>query len=304
MVVGFINILKPPGCTSHDVVQRLRRLLQQKRIGHGGTLDPLAVGVLPVAVGKATRLLEYLQLEEKSYRAEFIVGIRTDTQDLSGRVLSRVACSEIKYEDLQEAANYFTGTIKQVPPMTSAVHFRGQRLYKLARQGLEVERPAREVNIKQFRLVRCWREEPYIRVMADITCSKGTYIRTLGADWGDFLGYGATLAFLIRSRVGNFKLEEAWTMEEIEASIDRGDRQFLLPLAAGLSHLPLINLTPKVVKPVVNGAAVKLAELAPTAAIKMGSVFRLEIDGKLVAVARVVTGAGGERLLQPQKVFR
>ncbi|MDN5325732.1 MAG: tRNA pseudouridine55 synthase [Moorella sp. (in: firmicutes)] len=305
MVMGFVNVLKPPGLTSHDVVQELRRLLKVKKIGHGGTLDPLAAGVLPVAVGTATRLLEYLQGGDKAYRAEFILGLKTDTQDLGGRVLARTPCPPFTEKDLQAATGPFTGTIKQVPPMVSAVHYQGRRLYELAREGLEVERPARQVTIHEFRLVRAWPEGPYYRALMDITCSRGTYIRTLGADWGDYLGVGATLAFLLRTRAGSFRLADAWTLEEIAGAINRGEGNFLLPPAAGLAHLPVIIVPGEFIRHVSNGVALKGDVCQSLPSLREGDVVRLETgEGKLLALARAEINSRGAFLLKPHKVLK
>ncbi|WP_258360867.1 tRNA pseudouridine(55) synthase TruB [Moorella sulfitireducens (nom. illeg.)] len=304
MTAGFINILKPPGLTSHDVVQELRRLLKERRIGHGGTLDPMAAGVLPVAAGRATRLLEYIQAGGKAYRAEFILGLKTDTQDLGGRVLARPGCRGFTLAELQEAARPFTGSISQVPPMVSAVHFEGRRLYELAREGLEVERPARLVNIEKFQVLQGWPDGPFFRVLADITCSKGTYIRTLGADWGDYLGCGATLAFLLRTRAGSFKLEEAWTLEEIAGQVAKGGREFLLPPAAGIAHLPAAVVTGKAVKAAASGAAVDPDGCTLVPALRPGHLVRLETPaGVLLAVARVVPKGEGY-CFKPEKVLQ
>ncbi|MBC7325517.1 MAG: tRNA pseudouridine(55) synthase TruB [Moorella sp. (in: Bacteria)] len=304
MVAGFINVLKPPGLTSHDVVQALRRLLQVKRVGHGGTLDPLATGVLPVAVGKATRLLEYIQGGGKAYRAEFILGLKTDSQDLSGRVLASPGCRDLQLEEIQAAARRFTGTITQVPPMVSAVHYRGRRLYELAREGLEVARPPRRVTIHQFEVLKVWPERGYYRVLADIACSGGTYIRTLGADWGDYLGCGATLAFLLRTRAGSFKLEEAWTLEEIRAGLARGDRGFLLPPVAGIAHLPAAIVKDKAIKAVQNGATISPADCARLPVLRPGAIIRLEAPATgLLALARVVARDQEEYGLKPEKVL-
>lgn len=305
MVVGFINVLKPPGFTSHEVVQELRRLLKVKRIGHGGTLDPLAAGVLPVAVGKATRLLEYLQGGVKAYRAEFILGLKTDTQDLGGRVLARKHCPPFTERDLQAATGPFTGTIMQVPPMVSAVHYQGRRLYELAREGLEVERPARQVTIHEFRLIRSWPDGPYYRALMDITCSRGTYIRTLGADWGDYLGVGATTAFLLRTRAGSFRLADAWTLEEIAGAIERGKGNFLLPPAVGLAHLPGIIVPDEFIRHVINGIPLKGDVCRPLPSIRNGDMVRLEtVEGQLLALARVETDTRGAFLLKPCKVLK
>lgn len=301
---GFINVLKPPGLTSHDVVRILRRYLQEKRIGHGGTLDPGAAGVLPVGVARATRLLEYIQAGGKAYRAEFILGLKTDTQDLGGRVQESKACRSFSVDELQAAALKFTGTIIQVPPMVSAVHYQGRRLYELARQGQEVERPARQVLIQRFAILRVWLEGPFTRVLADIACSGGTYVRTLGADWGDYLGCGATLAFLLRTRAGRFRLEEAWTLEEIAASIRRGNLDFILPPAAAIAHLPGITVKEKALKAVTNGAIIKAADCLQVPALEPGVTVRLETPaGDLLALARVFARDGGY-YFKPDKVLQ
>jgi len=304
MSTGFINVLKPPGLTSHDVVQALRRILQERRVGHGGTLDPLAAGVLPVAVGKATRLLEYIQGGSKAYRAEFILGLKTDSQDLGGRLLARSGCPWLKLEELQAAARHFTGTIDQVPPMVSAVHYQGRRLYELARQGQEVERPPRRVTIHQFKVLKGWPDGVFYRFLADITCSRGTYVRTLGADLGDYLGCGATLAFLLRTRAGNFTLAKAWTMEEIGAQVAGGRQDFLLPPAAAVAHLPVAVVSEDAVKTVVSGAAIDAAACLQPPELEPGATVRLETAaGTLLALARVIASKNGICRLKPDKVM-
>ncbi|MBE3571641.1 MAG: tRNA pseudouridine(55) synthase TruB [Moorella humiferrea] len=304
MINGFINVLKPPGPTSHDVVQTLRSILKEQRIGHGGTLDPMAAGVLPIAVGRATRLLEYIQAGGKTYRAEFILGLKTDTQDLAGQILARPGCSGFSLEELQKAALRFTGTITQMPPMVSAVHYKGRRLYELAREGQEVKRPQRLVKIYAFRILKAWPDGAFYRAMADISCSKGTYIRTLGADWGDYLGCGAALAFLIRTRAGGFKLDEAWTLEEIQERAAAGDFSFLLPPVAALTHLPAVVVKERAVKQVLNGTPLKDDDWNLNTPLQQGQLVRLEgEDGHLLAVARVTAGKGG-LYLKPDKVFK
>ncbi len=251
---GLINVLKPPGMTSHDVVAFLRRLFGIQRIGHTGTLDPGASGVLPVCVGRGTRVAEFLLGKDKEYRGEMVLGIHTDTHDAGGSVLSRCAppvkCDRARLEALFRE---HTGEIRQVPPMVSAVHYQGRRLYELARRGRSVERKARRVFVSRFEILRVQEDLPYPRVLFEITCSKGTYVRSLCAEIGRKLGCGAYLSFLVRTASGGFRLEEAHTLEEIEEMWQRGDLSFLLPLDCALQDLPALSVKEKAVRNVLNG---------------------------------------------------
>lgn len=214
MIHGIINIYKERGYTSHDVVGKLRGILKQKKIGHTGTLDPEAEGVLPVCLGKATKLCDLLTDKDKTYRAVLLLGKMTDTQDLTGTVLaeSPVTCTE---EEAKAAVLSFVGEYDQIPPMYSALKVNGQKLCDLARAGKEVERKARRVTIHEIRIVSV--ELP--RITMEVTCSKGTYIRTLCQDIGEKLGCGGCMESLLRTRVSRFKLEDAWKLEEVEALV-------------------------------------------------------------------------------------
>ncbi len=210
---GILNILKPPGMTSFDVVSWLRGVLKTKKIGHTGTLDPMATGVLPVCVGKATKAIEYMMDKDKLYRAELTLGSATDTQDSSGTVIS---CTEIISTDseITEAILSFKGRYMQLPPMYSAIKVDGRKLYELAREGTEIERKPRELEIYSIDIIKIDRDSE-VRVLLDVHCSKGTYIRTLCADIGDKLGCGGHMSFLLRKKAGAFGLESALTLEEI-----------------------------------------------------------------------------------------
>lgn len=210
---GILNVLKPPGMTSFDVVAHLRGLLGIRKIGHAGTLDPLAVGVLPVCAGRATRAIEFLMEKDKHYRAELTLGIVTDTQDSSGKVISSVM-PERSDEEIEDAVNSFTGKYLQIPPMYSALRVDGKRLYKLARDGIEIERQHREVEIYSVQVLAIDRKDG-IKVLFDVHCSKGTYIRTLCADIGECLGCGGHMSFLLRKRAGYFDISAAYTLEEL-----------------------------------------------------------------------------------------
>ncbi|MDW7674307.1 MAG: tRNA pseudouridine(55) synthase TruB [Bacillota bacterium] len=215
----FINCLKPPGMTSHDVVSYLRKKLNTKRIGHTGTLDPAVAGVLPMAVGKATRAIEYLN-DDKKYRCEALLGLSTETQDLFGAVTQKLGCQGITEQQILANLEKFKGTINQVPPMYSAIKIKGKRLYELARVGKEVEVPARTVEIKELQVISIIKKDNFYLVLFDIWCEKGTYVRTICHDLGKLLGCGGAMSFLIRMEAGPFKIEDAVTLEEIASNRD------------------------------------------------------------------------------------
>lgn len=234
---GIINVYKEKGYTSHDVVAKLRGILRMKKIGHTGTLDPEAEGVLPVCLGKGTRLCDMLTEKTKTYRAVMLLGVETDTQDATGTVTASheekaMALSE---EQVREALESFLGVYQQVPPMYSALKVGGKKLYELARAGKEVERAARPVEILELQV-----EEICLpRVTFQVTCSKGTYIRTLCYDAGRKLGCGACMESLLRTRVERFLLEDSLTLAQIEALRDEGRvEDHVLPVDAVFAELP------------------------------------------------------------------
>lgn len=211
MVDGFINVLKPPGMTSHDIVGHLRRLYGMKKIGHAGTLDPAAAGVLPVALGKGTRMLEFMDNDTKTYKVELLLGTETDTGDDTGKVLQEVEYTMPSREKILEVLNSFLGKIKQCPPIYSAIKINGKKACDLARKNQMVEMPEREVEIFSID----FQETTETGFIFTVHCSKGTYIRSLCMDIGKKLGIVSTMAFLIRTQVGKFTLENSFTMEEI-----------------------------------------------------------------------------------------
>ena len=211
---GFINVLKPTGLSSHDVVDIVRRIFKQKRVGHAGTLDPAAAGILPIALGRAARLVEYMEGADKSYRAEIAFGYATDTGDVYGDVIERVENPMLpSEEELRSVLGKFVGEIEQTPPAYSAIKVGGQRAYDLARQGAAVEIPTRTVRIHQLELVHA--DAAHARILVDVDCAKGTYIRSLCTDIGTALGLPATMRFLLRTRVGGFMLADSYTLEEL-----------------------------------------------------------------------------------------
>lgn len=217
MIHGVINVYKEKGFTSHDVVAKLRGILKQKKIGHTGTLDPDAVGVLPVCLGSATKLCDMLTDRNKEYIAQLQLGVVTDTQDMTGKVLKK---SEVwhKEEEIRKVILSFQGESTQIPPMYSALKVNGKKLYELAREGKEIERKARTIQITEMEIQEM--NLPLVRMR--VVCSKGTYIRTLCNDIGEKLGCGGAMKSLIRSRVGEFMLEDALTIGQIEALRDQG----------------------------------------------------------------------------------
>lgn len=211
---GILNVYKEAGFTSHDVVAKLRGILGQKKIGHTGTLDPAATGVLPVCCGKATKVCELLTNKDKTYQAVCRLGVITDTQDTTGRILEERTVKNITTEDIYRTVAEFQGEIMQVPPMYSALKVNGKKLYELAREGKEVERKARPVTISEIHIIQVDIEEQTFSM--EVTCSKGTYIRTLCHDIGMKLGTGAAMENLVRTRVERFHIEDALTLDEIE----------------------------------------------------------------------------------------
>lgn len=231
---GIINVLKPPGMTSFDVIAALRRIYGQKRIGHGGTLDPLAAGVLPVFLGRAARLIEYAPIHRKTYEAEFLMGFATDTEDVSGQILRRGTPigERTRWE---EAARSFRGTIWQKPSVYSAKQVGGRRAYDLAREGKKVDLPAKEVEIYDLSIRDVC--PPYLRL--SVTCSSGTYVRALGRDLGEKAGCPLTMSFLVRTAMGPFRIGEAATLEEIE----KDPLHACMDIGAALSGLFRIDLS-------------------------------------------------------------
>lgn len=271
---GFLNVLKPPGMTSHDVIGFVRRVLHVKRVGHAGTLDPAAAGVLPVAVGASTRLIEYLELADKTYRAEVKLGLATDSGDDTGEIIESLPDFTLPDADAIEAAlARFRGRITQVPPAHSAIKIGGRRACDLLREGKKVDMPSREVIIHRLELLACRKDT----LLIDTDCSKGTYIRSLCADLGAALGIPATMSFLVRRRVGDFQLEEALTLEEFR---QKGASALLDP-SAFLSHLERYDLNPLREKAFCNGLATGERQRIP-----QNDVLKVYASGKFLGIGR------------------
>ncbi|MBZ2135354.1 tRNA pseudouridine(55) synthase TruB [Streptococcus gordonii] len=265
---GIINLKKEAGMTSHDAVFKLRKILGTKKIGHGGTLDPDVVGVLPIAVGKATRMVEFMQDEGKVYEGEITLGYSTTTEDASGEVVAETpVLSPLDETVVDEAIASLTGHITQIPPMYSAVKVNGRKLYEYARAGQEVKRPERQVTIYQFeRTSPISYEGELARFTFRVKCSKGTYIRTLSVDLGEKLGYAAHMSHLSRTSAAGMRLEDALTLEQIAERVAEEDYSFLQPLELGIGDLLKVELSDEQVEDVRNGRFISLvsneAELA------------------------------------------
>ncbi len=249
MINGILNVYKEKGYTSHDVVAKLRGIVGQKKIGHTGTLDPDAVGVLPVCLGKATKVCDLLTDKDKTYEAVLLLGRETDTQDTTGEIL-REAPVEVSQEEVEKAVLGFLGEYNQIPPMYSALKVNGKKLCDLARSGIEVERKARKVTVFQIDIL----EMELPRVTMRVHCSKGTYIRTLCHDIGENLGCGGCMESLKRIQSGSFTIEDALTLDQIQKKRDHGElEEILYPTDHVFSHLEKGTVKKKYEKILYNG---------------------------------------------------
>ena len=246
--------------TSHDAVFKLRKILKEKKIGHGGTLDPDVTGVLPIAVGKATRLIEYMQEEGKIYEGEITLGISTTTEDASGEVVEVTPVSpDLSQEMVDQAMAAFVGQVVQIPPMYSAVKVDGRKLYEYARAGQEVERPKRTIEISSFeRTSPLVAEGDLVRFTFRVKCGKGTYVRTISVDLGAKLGYASHMSKLERTGSAGLTLDDALTLAEISDLVEKGDFSFLRPLELGIGDLPTVELTSEQVTEVSFGRRISL----------------------------------------------
>ena len=239
MKAGFLNLYKPVGWTSHDCVAKVRRLLNLKKVGHGGTLDPAASGVLPIAIGRATRLLQFLP-EDKTYRAVMRFGVTTTTDDLEGDIVMSQSASSLSQSQAIAPLSQFLGTFAQIPPRYSAVQVQGRRLYDLARKGEAVDIPLRSVTVHHI-IPLDWQPGDFPELTVEIACGAGTYIRSIARDWGAILGLGGTLAALERTRSSGFSLATSLTLTQLETQVTAGTFLPISP-AIALQHLPALSL--------------------------------------------------------------
>jgi len=299
---GVLAVMKPAGWTSHDVVAKVRRLVGVRRIGHTGTLDPQVTGVLPLCIGRATRMVEYIQELPKQYEATVVIGLATDTEDLSGTVLERVNEVTISEADVRSAISSFVGEIEQVPPMYSAVKVDGKRLYELARKGEQVERKARKVTIHEFELLDMRLDESLPEFSFRVTCSKGTYIRTLCVDIGRKLGFPAAMKELIRTRTGNLSLDDCLTLEQIaELSANGTLAERLIPADQAIGHLPILHLSEKQAVQAAQGQRIRLQAEAELNEVADQAIVRVyDTQENFVGLFQ---WNERNRILAPHKIF-
>jgi tRNA pseudouridine55 synthase len=295
---GILSINKPRGMTSFGVVALIKRLTSERHTGHAGTLDPEATGVLPVCLGQATRVIEFLFDETKTYLTEVELGITTDTYDSTGKVISTKDSSGITRETLESALNHFRGTIMQTPPMYSAIKHRGQPLYKLARSGIEVERKSRPVQIFSLE-INGW-SPPIVTLKVD--CGKGTYIRSLAYDLGERLSCGAMMKSLVRLRVGPFGIKEALTVSQVEAISQSGNwQQHIYPLDYVLLNFPALVVNKDQQYSLIHGAPIEMEKNNKHPDTKSGNIVRVYTeDGSFLGMAKYDEE---NRRWQPEKIF-
>lgn len=289
---GFLNLHKPAGFTSHDCVAKLRRILRQKKIGHGGTLDPAAIGVLPVALGRATRLLQYLN-HDKTYQATIRLGQRTRTDDLAGELLTTTPADHLTLEAVLAVLPQFQGQIQQVPPQFSAIQVDGKRLYDLARAGQEITVAARSVTVYRIEVL-AWHpgEFPELEVM--IACGAGTYIRAIARDLGQVLQVGGTLAHLTRTVCCGLSLADSWSFEQLAPAVESDRFQPLAPPSV-LQHLPRLTLPPDLAKRWCQGQKIPIEVDPPTREI--WQIY--QPDDRFLGISQLRDG----HLLVPQMVY-
>lgn len=297
MYHGIIIVHKEKGYTSHDVVAKLRGICGQKKIGHTGTLDPEAAGVLPVCLGSGTKLCDMLTDKDKEYVAVLRLGVETDTQDMTGRVLAEHAV-EVDKQQVSEAVMAFQGSYLQVPPMYSALKVNGKKLYELAREGREIERQAREVQIHRIEILKL--QLPLVKLR--VVCSKGTYIRTLCADIGEKLGCGGAMESLVRTRVGGFSLKEAFTLGQLQDLRDQGRlSEAVSPVESVFLSCPVLHVRSDLERLLDNGNALTVEQTAEKEQYAPGRWVRVcRPDNRFAGIYAYDEGKGR---YQPVKMF-
>lgn len=295
---GVLNVHKHDGPTSHDIVYEVRRIYDQKKVGHAGTLDPMATGVLVVCLGKATRIVEYLMGTQKEYRAKLIFGRTTDTEDSTGTVLEERKSSGVTQAEFTAAVAGFVGEIEQVPPMISAIKYQGKPLYKHAREGKTIERQPRKITIHSIE-ISAFTPGEYAEAEIVVTCSSGTYIRTLCADIGEKLGCGAYMSMLERTAVGRFRLEDAVSIEQLREAREQGKQaDYLLDISNAISDMPSVTLNPEEIRNVLHGLPGSVTDINGE-----GDTYKmLSLEGDLIGLG-YIERIDQNLVVKPRKVF-
>lgn len=298
MINGIVNIYKEKGYTSHDVVARLRGMTRQKKIGHTGTLDPDAEGVLPVCFGKATKLCDMLTDKSKTYETVLLLGTVTDTQDISGEILEKRDTGHLTREKVLDCIQGYIGEYEQLPPMYSALKVNGRKLYELAREGIEVERKRRKVFLYDIQV----KEVDLPRVRMTVHCSKGTYIRTLCHDIGADLGTGGCMESLLRTRVSRFELKDSLKLDEVEELLQKGELdRFLTPVDAMFAEKQAVCIKPEYEALACNGNAFRRTCIGAPGSFEDGEQVRVyNIRGQFIGIFRY---AASEKGFRAEKMF-
>ena len=317
---GILNIDKPAGMTSHDVVDELRSLLSEKKVGHTGTLDPDATGVLAICLGRATKIIQFLEEGEKGYEGTITLGVTTDTLDASGKIEEVHDCgSDLKTERIREVFNSFVGEIEQIPPMVSAIKVKGKRLYRMAREGKTVERKPRKISIYDLEPTSVYVEALTGRVSEDaaieasrvftkidfrVRCSKGTYVRSLAADIGSALGCGAHLSRLVRTKSGMFELKASTPLKEIRSDPARA-REVLMSIESSMAFLPEFVIGDSACSRFLNGVVVRKQDV-----VHCEQVFEIDDpvrvcdkSGSLLGIGRTTVSGCALETLSPQSII-
>lgn len=282
--------------TSHDMVSLVRKKTGIKRVGHTGTLDPNAAGVLPICIGQATRVSEYLLENDKQYRVEMKLGITTDTQDAYGTITNQREVT-VSSKEVEQALLSFVGEYDQVPPMYSALKVKGKKLYQLAREGIEVKRKSRRVTIYKIEIIK----NDHGIILFDILCSKGTYVRTLCHDIGEKLGCGAVMSFLLRTSAGRFDILSAVTLEELNSMDDIGDIEInLKPMDFPLEYMPRVSINPIYERAAYNGNQIPIDEVPPPSAI--GDIIRIYLKDNFIGIG-IIRENDGKLHIKFSKLF-
>lgn len=292
---GFLNVNKPSGITSHDVVSKIRLIVKEKKVGHLGTLDPDATGVLVLCIGKATKLAQFLRDLDKVYTGTMTLGITTDTLDAGGQVIKVTNCANLSYERIADVFNSFIGEIEQIPPMVSAVKVDGKRLYSLARRGKIVEREPRKVKIYKLDILRIYEDDvlrpaiegKFIKIDFRVHCSKGTYVRSLASDIGNALQCGAHLSYLVRDKVGDFSINDAIDLKAIESDPNIIG-QALRSMDDTMSFIPKLVLNEIDAKKFVNGLMIKLERgVGDSVGYESSGLVRVhDVNGRLLGIGK------------------
>ncbi|WP_223700192.1 tRNA pseudouridine(55) synthase TruB [Sutcliffiella deserti] len=297
---GILVLNKPKGFTSHDCVFKVRKILKTKKVGHTGTLDPEVTGVLPLCIGKATKLVEFLTAEQKTYIAEVTIGYSTTTEDQTGEVVEeKEVTTSITKDHIDMIFEKLKGEIEQTPPMYSAVKINGKKLYEYAREGKVIERPSRKVTIHDIFLTSdIIKENKQVRFSFEVTCSKGTYVRTLAVQIGEMLGYPAHMSKLTRTSSGSFLLEQSITLEELENLVSEDQvSSVLIPMEKALLSLPKLEINDKVAEKVQNGAVLPF----PEGLVDDSEYFGVFHQNTCIAIYMKHPTKPG--LMKPKKVF-